>query len=312
MKFPCLITGDIHVTPRNLPLFRKWTDFVCEFLDKGTLVIIGDIFDSPDVVKWECLLEVFDFFSSIYCFDIVLMSGNHDQVFFERPHATIQVLSRHVSSIHTYPRRDTDNIWWVPALPERRFLDLTQNKDWSGQALFMHQVVHQLRLNEKVPAQSAITFDHLKNFDIVFNGHLHKPQVIDNIINVGSPWQHSFAEAGQQKFMWLWHGKDRVDPILSPIADRFIEGTFQEVLTKNLKDVNVKIILQPEDDVDKIMQALQEKQVASWVFKNLQVNTAAPIEVTTEQKAEDYVVQFSKHHKVDQDTEELGTSFLDT
>ncbi len=311
--FPFLITGDLHVTPRNLETFREWAGFVTDFLKGGTLVVIGDIFDSPDSVKWECLLEVLDFFDHPINFKTILLSGNHDQVFFEKPISTIRAFRNYADLIIETPQT-FNNMWFMPSLPERIFLEITETPEFKGEALFMHQMIHSLRLNEHVPAKSSIKFEHLERFRLVFNGHLHKPQILTwretTVINVGSPWQHSFAEAGQEKFMWLWEGGSELKMMLSPIAERFVEGTFEDIKGKDLKDKNVKIALSSGDNLELIVKVLQEKGASSWVFKHVAHEGNAP-HVACESNIDELITQFARQQKLDPDIEALGSSFLE-
>ena len=307
MNLPALITGDLHVDSRNLGVFGEWCKFVESFQGFKTLIIIGDLFHSPDSVKWDCLLAVFDFFER-FKRDVILLSGNHDQVFYRNTKSTISVFKRHAQVIESFGFYEPD-VFWFPSSPEEEFIKVAEGSDFKGNVLFMHQMIHQLRLNDKVPVSSSIKIDHLNRFKWVFNGHLHKPQVIPPIVNVGTPWQHSFAEAGQQKFMWLYDGKN-AKAIESPIRERFIEGTFEELLEADLKDKNVKVYLQSKDNLDIIVKMLQERGAKSWVIKpvEMRINRADASEVHA--SLQSYIVDFSRLQNLDPDIEELGAHFL--
>jgi DNA repair exonuclease SbcCD nuclease subunit len=309
MNLPALITGDLHIDSRNLDTFDCWCKFVESFQGFKTLIIIGDLFHSPDSVKWDSLLAVFDFFER-FDREVILLAGNHDQVFYRNSKATIRIFKRYASVIETPCK--VGLTYWIPSLPEEDFIKCAidyANDKLDSTVLFMHQMIHQLRLNDKVPVSSSIKLEHLSPFEWVFNGHLHKPQVIPPIVNVGTPWQHSFAEAGQQKFMWLYDGKN-ARAIESPIRERFIEGTFEELLKEDLKDKNVKVYLQSNDNLDIIVKMLQERGAKSWVIKpvEMRINRADASEVHA--SLQSYIVDFSRLQNLDPDIEELGAHFL--
>jgi DNA repair exonuclease SbcCD nuclease subunit len=309
MNLPALITGDLHVDSRNLDIFEEWCNFVESFQEFETLIIIGDLFHSPESVKWDCLLAVFDFFERLNK-EIILLSGNHDQVFYRNTKSTIRIFKRHASVIEQACK--VGLTYWAPSLPEENFIQWVssfkpEHKD--GTVLFMHQMIHQLRLNDKVPVTSSIKLEHLEPFEWVFNGHLHKPQVIPPIVNVGTPWQHSFAEAGQQKYMWYYDGKD-AKAIISPIRERFIEGTFAELIDADLRNKNVKVYLTSSDNLDIIVEALKEKGAKSWVIKPVETRIQRVDASEVHDSLQSYIIDFSRVQNLDPDVEELGSHFL--
>ena len=309
MKFPALITGDLHVDSRNIDVFEEWCKFVESFQGFKTLIIIGDLFHSPDSVKWDCLLTVHDFFDR-FDRDVILLAGNHDHVFYKNPKATIRIFKRYASVMEKPCKVGLE--YWVPSLPEEDFISYVTNNipdRKEGTVLYMHQMIHQLRLNDKVPVSSSIKIEHLEPFEWVFNGHLHKPQVIPPIVNVGTPWQHSFAEAGQQKFMWLYDGKN-AKAIESPIRERFIEGTFTELLDKDIKDKNVKVYLQSNDNLDIIVNILRERGAKSWVLKPIEMRIQRSDASEVHASLQSYIVDFSRLQNLDPDIEALGSHFL--
>lgn len=308
MKLPALITGDLHVDSRNLDVFSQWCEFVETFQGFKTLVIIGDLFHSPESVKWDCLLTVFDFFER-FKRDVILLAGNHDHVFYRSSKSTIRIFRSYAQVIES-PGFYEPSVFWFPSSAEEDFIKVAEGPDFNGNVLFMHQMIHQLRLNEKVPAESAIKLKHLKGFKWVFNGHLHKPQVIPPIINVGTPWQHSFGEAGQKKFMWLYDGEN-AKAIPSPIRERFIEGTLEELSEADLANKNVKVFLKQGDNLDLVVQVLQSRGAKSWVLKPIETRIQNVDTSEVQTSLQSYVANFSKVQNLDPDTEELGAHYLE-
>src|SRR5574340_461062 len=112
MNLPALITGDLHIDSRNLDVFEEWCKFVESFQGFQTLVIIGDLFHSPESVKWDCLLAVFDFFERLNR-GIVLLSGNHDQIFYHNTKSTIRIFKRYASIIEEPLKYGL--FYWIPS-----------------------------------------------------------------------------------------------------------------------------------------------------------------------------------------------------
>jgi hypothetical protein len=66
--------------------------------------------------------------------------------------------------------------------------------------LFLHENIAGLKVgtNDYMLA-SPIKKELLSDWDFVFNGHIHKPQTMGNVINIGSPMIQDWSEADDKK-----------------------------------------------------------------------------------------------------------------
>jgi DNA repair exonuclease SbcCD nuclease subunit len=86
----------------------------------------------------------------------------------------------------------------------------------------------------------------LSGWDLVFNGHIHKPQVVDNIVNVGSPMIQDWGEEGEVKrFIHLDDNQYTSIPIDCPqfytldgLSEERVEQLFKD--DRNFYRVNVE------------------------------------------------------------------------
>jgi DNA repair exonuclease SbcCD nuclease subunit len=265
--FPILITGDLHVTHRNLGLFQKFVEQV-QSLEKqfNTFVIVGDVFESQDVTKWEAILEVFDFFKWLLESQkqIFLLSGTHDTIFLNRNKSTLQIFQTFCSVITS--RVKINDFVWIPHSRDLEEDVQFLRDNLPARACFTHHMIKGLRIGYFVVPQ-GIPVESMQECDWVFNGHIHQPQVQGNIINVGSPWQHSFSEANQEKYLWICDGES-VRPINSRVAPQYVIGGFEEIKDVDLKGKSVRILLKNDDNIDQIASFLEAAGASRWELRS--------------------------------------------
>lgn len=263
MELPALIVGDLHLDERNLHLFKILKQQLKEYEDKiPTLVFIGDIFNSPDTVRWICLLEFIDFLEETK-FQVFMLTGNHDRPMYGQMLSNLSVFNRHGYVIKA-PCNNGDTVW-IPHISEQACLDFIRRTP--GRVCFSHQMIRGLMLNDKVAtAQGLDRKEFQQQYEFTFNGHIHHPQVEGNFFNIGSPWQHTFAEAGQRKFIWLFTGTKTI-PIQCKVDSQYLVGTFESLQEENFEGKSVKILLQSGDDIPTIAAFLESQGASRWVFQ---------------------------------------------
>lgn len=91
------------------------------------------------------------------------------------------------------------------------------------------------------------------DWDIVFNGHVHKPQEYKNIINIGSPMVQDWGEAGEEKrFIHYKNGEVKSIPTDCP-KFIYVDGLSERIMKKVRGDFRnyYKIDIDSEEiDVD--------------------------------------------------------------
>jgi DNA repair exonuclease SbcCD nuclease subunit len=73
----------------------------------------------------------------------------------------------------------------------------------------------------------------------VICGHIHKKQILGNIYYPGTPFQHSFGEAGQEKSIVMLDLRSKGYSILKEY--QLLMPKFYEIKTENLEDLKNKI-----------------------------------------------------------------------
>jgi len=228
--------------------------------DNGIEIIIynGDLFEEKNRIDQSLYNKVWSIYKEYYeqDFRIIFNSGNHDILTFSRqsslkPFSQIVDVFSQPSSLHS---GDTE-FRFIP----HDMLDgnLEINKDWDYHILFTHADIADLNYGSVgVKSTSLIKPDIFKDWDLVFNGHVHLPQIYKNIINIGSSMIQDFGEEGEEKR--FIHYKDKTWKSIAINCPKFItlpglSSKIKKVLEKNDRDffrVNISV----EELVDPIFK----------------------------------------------------------
>ncbi|KAL7542726.1 hypothetical protein ACHAWF_007242 [Thalassiosira exigua] len=227
-----VVYSDLHVMPSTLSTCLRVLDAVhgaARDADAGVL-FLGDFWHHRGFVRVDCLNAVLEAMST-WTAPSIMIPGNHDQVDWKGlEHAltplanAYRVRSRRRASeeeedaaggptgLHPGPlifSRPSKFLGatFVPHTRDKSTMEaiLASDEVASSSALFVHADVKGASMNDLVRSEhglSASTFPARKR---VYSGHFHKPHEVRagkdgaSIRYVGSPYQTSFAEAGQEK-----------------------------------------------------------------------------------------------------------------
>lgn len=184
-------------------VFKKITEYA---FDNNINIVIhnGDLFENDTRISTQLYNDVWKLLrSSDSCgLKFILNIGNHD-VYNMRHNTSLNPFSK-VALLVNYPYRDIiiNKDTFVRIIPyyytgiDSKYFSYT--KKYKTNILFIHDIVNGLSWSNKI-AEDFLDPDILKQWDIIFNGHIHRPQEIKNIVNIGSPMIHDFGEIGERK-----------------------------------------------------------------------------------------------------------------
>ena len=226
-----LIYSDLHISKTSsiLPLnydksskfsFRqnmiieigKYLANIADENNVNMIINLGDTFDVNTVTSYDITTasEFFKCFKYINVPHLVLV-GNHEMV--NQDFNAIKLLGNITnitvisepctinSSICSilYPdasmieTNSTDDSVSLAFLPYCNYKDILEFPD--GDFLFSHQDIQGSSIRGNIVLPDGIDKNILKEkYKLVFNGHIHKASIMDNVINVGSVTTHSFAD----------------------------------------------------------------------------------------------------------------------
>lgn len=220
---------------------------------KATVIVNGDIFNSKnriDVGLYNTVWKLYEGYSEVL--SITINTGNHDLITLSRDSAL-----RPFSGICSI----VDEPAWVNPY-DLRVVPYGMYKESSGDILFCHEDIAGLSIGGII-SRSALLPEMFSGWNKVFNGHIHDPQTLGNIINIGSIMAQNWGEAGNKnRFLHLTDSGIKSIPIDCPqfIEGNYVEGdkrNFYRVKTSDLgdpvfKNFNVTPIREEKKEVRKV------------------------------------------------------------
>ena len=169
--------------------------------EKVDLIInLGDTFDQHTVTSYDVdtASEFFECFRYINKPHLVLV-GNHEMINQQFNAIKLAGNINNITVINTPCIIDTKTCLISEESIDLAFLPYCDYKDIfdfpKGNFLFSHQDIQGSSIRGDFKLPDGINPNDLKSFyKLVFNGHIHKPSIEGNIINVGSITTHSFSD----------------------------------------------------------------------------------------------------------------------
>jgi len=310
MDFPVLLASDLHIVEKNLDQFRIFRDQIISLSPEfESIIFLGDIFDSPDAVKWVCILEFLELLENLSS-NVFLLTGNHDRPLFGQNASTLDIFKRHAQV--TISPVEIDDCLWLPYSEPAAAMEIISKSEVS--VCFAHHMIKGVQLNSSTVTSQGLELSDFQRFEYVFNGHIHQPQIDSNLYILGSPWQHSFAEAGQQKYLWSWAKDNTILPIKSNVPSRYIIDTFENLKSQDLRQKFVKILMKPDDDPTIISKFLESAGASRWILQTPQAEELLKCQPQSQMDGislDEMLVDFATTREFGRDETELGLHFLE-
>jgi DNA repair exonuclease SbcCD nuclease subunit len=122
------------------------------------------------------------------------------------------------------------------------------------------------------------------DWDYVFNGHIHKHQIINNIITIGSPLQQTFSEEGNQKYFIHYSKRSYKKIPLNAVKFNTLKSL------KEIDKIDDKNYYRIEVSSDEISNPIFRKYNVSYVItKTKEREIRLKINATEEDEIETYI-----------------------
>jgi len=179
----------------------------------------GDLFEDKDKIDVVVYNEVFSLFSEFkekglkFIFNV----GNHDKLSVLlsslKPFSVLGEVCSHTRDFEFESER-------LRVIPYGQVIGNLSIPDTSKKnILATHEDISELTLGPlDFKSKSRLKKQIFTNWDIVFNGHIHKPQTLDNIVNIGSPLIQDWGEKGENKRYIIYNSDSGIKsvPIKGP------------------------------------------------------------------------------------------------
>lgn len=215
-----IIIGDIHAGihcnsnewfNNIVSFFINWfIPWLLKNYRKGDVIFqTGDLNDNNQVVRTEitdAMLAIFEKIAEII--PVVFIIGNHD---------IVRKFTNHVNSIRPLGKDPNMFVYPETAIWETAYGEKIRLMPWNHspagdrkiieaateEYLISHTHYNGLFFNDEFIYKEkgepvSINIPELKKFKRVVNGHIHKMQVIDNLLNVGTPYHTKSEDAGNK------------------------------------------------------------------------------------------------------------------
>lgn len=259
--------GDPHARPDNMNKIHK----LFQVVESKELPVIwlGDLLDTKDIVRAQCLNAYIDYFKNSKLNHIVLV-GNHDLLTADSREHSLEALKllKNVTIV--------DEPYWKG---ETLFVPYYRNpKDFreviayykDAKYLFMHQDIVSMDYGNGYISTEGNTLEDIKDFKLVISGHYHCYQQKDNLIYLGTPFSHNFGESNQKKYLGVFDEGDfstiptdfprhitcDIDVTNPPGILMFTEGNHVRVILKGTQEQLDKFDKKPYANFKIIEQSL--------------------------------------------------------
>lgn len=176
----------------------KWLSNLVKDEKPDIIINLGDTFDQHTITSYDIdtASEFFGNFKDLKVPHIVLV-GNHEMI--NKDFNAIALL-KHINNIIVIDEPSTINLEIngngdpVPLafLPYQNWNEIKEFP--KGNFLFSHIDIKGSSLRRDSELKDGLELTDLAQYRLVFNGHIHKPSIRGNVVNVGSITSHSFSD----------------------------------------------------------------------------------------------------------------------
>lgn len=249
-----IVFSDLHCTLKTWDLCRTILTHVHEEAVRlnSRVLFAGDMFDKTyctGAISIELLNEMTMFFSPAnWKVDMICIVGNHEMIKLSGGGNSLSVFGRLNPRITVIDRPTIfENALLVPYEHDENLFRATidaQRGNPEIKCIFGHFDTIGARLNSAVISDRGVKADF---FTIpTYSGHYHSPSKIGMIEYVGSPYQTSLSEAGDQKRMlvfgpgWTRRADLPLDfgPKYYKVTDRTPTSDIEKIITSGLRPMD--------------------------------------------------------------------------
>lgn len=208
--------GDLHFGMRIADdrfidyQIKEWAKFIdyCERKGIKRLIILGDFFDNRNYIAVKILDIVLNQIQK-HKMKVLLLVGNHDTLYKNTTEVNSPKLifekSPNVKVIDTAEEMVIDGIpcLFVPWITKENWSEsLEAIKRTKAKYCFGHLELQGFEMTSGIKCTAGLNVPTFRKFDWVFTGHFHLVQKKGNIFYLGSFYQTTWADCGDQKMIY--------------------------------------------------------------------------------------------------------------
>lgn len=207
MGIRTLIVGDPHLQVQRLDDGRKFIERIYNLaIEHEMLIILGDMFDTFAVVRSEVLSLWAEFFHHLRNkTPVIALVGNHDFCGQQGGCHALEVFRDRISVVDSKRPSCFAGIYFLPFIRDKGEFEKAARECPRDSVLFCHQSFTGAVFNEGYFDPDGADPACVGHLGAVISGHVHTRQTIGNIWYPGTPFQHTFADVGQEKRVFSLH-----------------------------------------------------------------------------------------------------------
>lgn len=272
------IIGDTHLGYKNDD--QKCLDSMFTYLEKvidkvtqdksDIFVHLGDLYDRRTTIGLETVERSIKLFQKLKGMRTYILAGNHDTKnwdnhdisslsFIPYINSDIKII-RDITEIEEFGKK----LLFIPYYQTSTVCEkLKDYKSKNYDYCFSHLDFNGLKLNK-----ATIANTELSSFDInakyIFNGHIHLSQEINNIINVGSAYELTLHDFGNDKFIYCVDTSDNsIKKYRNRFSPRMIRVNYEDILEddnifETLKGNNVIVVIDRNKNIPEVPEIIQK------------------------------------------------------
>ena len=276
----------------------KYLENIIDEQKPDLIINLGDTFDNHTITSYDIDIAS-KFFECFRMFNIphIVLVGNHEMI--NQDFNAIEILNNinNITVISEPSTVNTDIILLTKLSLQQpnvklAFIPYCNYKDIlnypEGDFLFSHIDIQGSNIRRNIVLPTGVKPEDIKsNYKLIFNGHIHKPSIMGNIVNVGSTTTHSFSDDEDSVPQCYIFDTNTLDlqtfkPLCCPLFRKFIIRnninelyTFMESLDINYKYVihitcpyEIKEEVKQYLDTDKLVLSSRLNVIVSNVVKD--------------------------------------------
>lgn len=193
-----LVVGDPHLQHSKLDDAGKFLDLLRELSsDHDQLLLLGDLFHTFAIIRSEVLSLWNSFFCEMAPKKIISLVGNHDYASQAGGNHALEVFKDKILVVDQL--QNIDGVYFLPFIRDRDEFVSRCRSIPSRAILVCHQSFMGVHFAGGFSDPEGIDPECVAHLTAVISGHIHNAQSFKNIWYPGTPFQHSFGEAGEEK-----------------------------------------------------------------------------------------------------------------
>lgn len=197
----CLIVGDPHLQVQRLDDAKEFiAKLKAEAVKHRILILLGDLFHTFAVVRSEVLSlwnEFFDWCHDVDRPDVITLVGNHDYSAQTGGSHALEVFRDRINVIQALVQYR--GIYYMPFVRSKEDFETQARSIPPNQVLICHQSFNGAEFENGFIDPHGVDLACVAHLETVISGHIHRRQTVGKVWYPGTPFQHSFGEAGQEK-----------------------------------------------------------------------------------------------------------------